>query len=87
MEKPQAEICLPLAEAAADALQTPIEELPPLSRSVDVDGLDAIVSNNPSHDVTITFSYAGLRVHVHSDEFVYVHPLRDEQQDRPENAQ
>lgn len=84
MGKPQAEICMPITEAAADVLQTPIEELPPLSSSVDIDGLDAIVSNNPDHEVMIAFSYAGLRVHVHSDDFVYVHPLHRGRQSRTE---
>lgn len=86
MGDPRAEISIPIAEAAADALQTPIEELPPLSNSVDVDGLDALVSNDPDHDVAITFPYAGLQVHVHSDDIVYVHPNDDGRRDPRANA-
>lgn len=85
MEESRTEICMPIAEAAADALQKPVEELPPLSGAVDVDGLDALVSRNPDNEVTVTFSYAGLYVHVHSDDVVYVHPIHDGRRDRPES--
>lgn len=63
-----------VTEAVSDALEVPIEELPPLSESISLDGLDAIVSSGNDTDVAVTFSYAGLRVFVHSREFVYVRP-------------
>lgn len=66
-------VLLLVSEAVSDALETPIDELPPLSESIDLDGLDAVVSHSAA-DVAVTFSYAGLRVFVHSDGFVYVGP-------------
>jgi hypothetical protein len=65
-----------VTEAASDALETPIEELPPLSQSIDLDGLNAVVNCPDAADVTVCFSYAGLRVFVHSSGFVYVRPTR-----------
>lgn len=61
-----------VSQAVSDALETPIEDLPPLSESIDLDGLDAVVSRTDVADVTVTFSYAGLRVFVHSEGIVYV---------------
>ena len=69
------EISMPIAEAVSDALETPIEELPPLSRAIDLDALDAVMTHKRSDDVTVTFSYAGLRVLIHSTNTVYVRPL------------
>lgn len=66
-----------VTEAVSDALDVPIEELPPLSESINVDGLDAVVSPGSATDITVTFSYASLRVFVHSQEFVYVRPTRE----------
>lgn len=68
---------MPIARAVSDALETPIEELPPLSTAIDLDGLDAVITNSRSSDVTVTFSYAGLRVLIHSSNTVYVSPLDD----------
>jgi hypothetical protein len=75
-----------IAEAVSDALDVPIEELPPLSRSVDLDGLEAIMTDGQSQNVMIAFSYAGHRVHVHSNSAVYVHPVEDGHVDRPETT-
>lgn len=72
---------MPIAEAASDALETPMEELPPLSTAIDLDGLDAVITNSQSNDVTVIFSYAGLRVLVHSSNTVYVRPLRSAERD------
>jgi len=69
------EIAMPIAEAVSDALGTRIEELPPLSHAIDLDGLDAVITNDQSDDVTVTFSYAGHRVLIHSSNTVYVRPL------------
>jgi hypothetical protein len=77
MGEPPDEVLLPIVESASRALETPVEELPPLSEAVSVDGLAAIVDADESHDVTVTFAYAGLRVLVHSGRTVYVTPIRD----------
>ena len=71
-----------ITEAVSDALNTPMEQLPPLSQSIDLDGLVEIVTENRSHDVTVTFSYAGHRVLVHSDGTVYVRPIQNDNTDR-----
>lgn len=63
-----------LAEAVSDALEAPIEELPPLSESINLDGLAAVVRQGDAADVTVIFSYAGLRVFVHSGGVVYARP-------------
>jgi hypothetical protein len=81
MERPPRKVWMPIAEAASDALETPMEELPPLSTAIDLDGLDAVITNSQSNDVTVTFSYAGLRVLVHSSNTVYVRPLRSAERD------
>ena len=59
-----------------------MEELPPLSQSIDLDGLVEIVTENRSHDVTVTFSYASHRVFVHSDNAVSICPIRDDDTER-----
>lgn len=82
MAIPPDEPLMAVAEVVSDALETPIEELPPLSESVDLEGVDRLVTDHPSHDVTITFSYAGLRVLVHSGPTVYVRPLRADEGDK-----
>lgn len=64
-----------VAETAADALETPVTELPPLSDAVDPDALAALASS-PATDspggVTITFTYAGLDVVVYGGPTVTV---------------
>ena len=71
-----------IAEVVSDVLDTPMEELPPLSQSIDLEGLHAVVTNDGSHDVTVTFSYAGHRVLVHSNNTVYVRPIQNDNTDR-----
>jgi hypothetical protein len=78
MDQAPEEVTVPIVETASDALGTGVEDLPPLSESVPLDGLDAVVAD-PSQDVTVTFSYAGLRILVHSGGTVYAGPARDEQ--------
>ncbi|MDV7348427.1 HalOD1 output domain-containing protein [Halorubrum distributum] len=78
MRGPSEEPLLTIAETVSDALNTPVEELPPLSHSIDLDGLEAIVTENRSHNVTVTFPYAGHRVLVHSDSTVYVSPIQND---------
>ncbi|MGM0370889.1 MAG: HalOD1 output domain-containing protein [Halobacteriota archaeon] len=67
-------VLLLITEAVSDMLGRPIEELPPLSESINLEGLDAVMSHTAS-DVAVIFSYAGLRVFVHSEGFVYVRPM------------
>lgn len=72
------EITVTVSEAVADALATPIEELPPLSNAIDLDALGAIVSSKTNArppDVTVRFEYLGLEVFVHSGGMVYAQPI------------
>lgn len=71
------EVSITVAELAADALETPIEELPPLTNSIDPDALNQIAHNDSLDDITVAFSYAGLHVSVHADKTVYVEPIHD----------
>ena len=77
MRESSEEPLVTITEAISEELNTPMEELPPLSQSIDIDGLVEIVTENRSHDVTVTFLYASHRVLVHSDNAVYVRPVRD----------
>jgi hypothetical protein len=80
------DICVTVSETVSDALGEPVDALPPLSDAIHTDGLDAVVTNDRSHDVTVTFSYAGMRVLVHSDSTVYVCPLRASRTDSPDTC-
>jgi hypothetical protein len=71
-----------IAETVSDALNTPIDDLPSLSQSIDPEGVNAIITDDRSHDVTVTFSYAGLRVLIHSTNTVYVQPIQRTNTDR-----
>ena len=82
MKEPLEEPLVTIAKVVSDALNTPMEALPPLSQSIDLEGLDAVVTNDRSHDVTVTFSYAGHRVLVHSNNTVYVRPIQNDNTDR-----
>lgn len=67
-----------VVETICDALETPVEELPPLSNQIDLDALDGLMSvaeTEPSSDVTVSFTYAGLHVMVFSNKTVYVRPI------------
>lgn len=68
------ETLLAVLEAVSNRLGTPVDDLPPLSESISLDGLEAVTESGKPDDVTVGFSYAGLRVFVHSGEFVYVRP-------------
>lgn len=70
---------MPITEAVSEAVDTPVETLPPLSDAIDLEGLETLMTDNPAHDVTVIFAYAGLRVLVHSDRTVYVRPLQNAQ--------
>lgn len=72
------EIMVTVSETVADALETPIKELPPLRNAINPDALGAIVSSKTHAqppDVTVTFEYAGLEVFVHSGGMVYAQPI------------
>lgn len=87
MESHSDEVTLRVVETASDALETPVEELPPLSENIDVDALNAIVPLTPADQppyVTVTFSYAGLNVGVRAGNTVSVSPIRSEN-DEPLN--
>lgn len=80
------EVCVTVTETVSDALETPVEDLPPLSNAIDIDALDALVRSTGaagSPGVTVTFTYSGLRVLVQSGQIVYVRPLRDLEGGRP----
>lgn len=64
-------------EEVADAVGRLVEGLPSLSQSINPDALNALITGNRSHDVTVTFAYAGARVLVHSDGTIYVRPLEN----------
>lgn len=71
------EISTSVLETVSAMLEIPVETLPPISDAIDVSGLEALITDNQAHDVTITFAYAGLRVLVHSNRTVYVRPLQN----------
>ena len=78
MHHPPPGLTIRVIEAVSEASETPIEDLPPLSNSINIGAAADIVTDEPSHDVTITFAYAGMRVLIHSNTMVYVSPIRDE---------
>ncbi|SMO53757.1 HalOD1 output domain-containing protein [Halorubrum cibi] len=80
------DICVTVSETVSDALDEPVDALPPLFDAIDTDGLASMVTNDRSHDVTVTFSYAGMRVLVRSDSTVYVDPLRTARSDSLDNC-
>ena len=78
MNSPSDRLVVTVTEVISDALETPVEELPPLCRVIDLDGLDRLVSSNENTcatDVTVLFKYAGLKVIVHSGGLVYAAPI------------
>lgn len=72
------EITVPLAETVFGSLETPASELPPLSDAIDLDALEALVPADGPPDVTVAFSYEGLRVFVHSGRVVCVRSIPGE---------
>lgn len=70
-----------ISDAVADSLEAPMEELPPLSDSIDLDALETLLpstANEPPSGVAVSFQHAGLRVHVYSGYTVYVRPISDD---------
>ena len=77
METPSNEITVSVSEAASEVLETPIEELPPLSDVIDPDALDTLGSttrDGPPPCITVIFEYAGVELVVRLDEMVYARP-------------
>jgi len=69
-----------VTEVVSDALEKPVNDLPPLSRVLDPDALNRLVSSNTSTrspEVTVIFEYASLKVVIHSQEVVYARPIDD----------
>ncbi|SFR49447.1 MULTISPECIES: HalOD1 output domain-containing protein [Halorubrum] len=83
MSSAHEEICVTVSETVSEARDEPVDALPPLSDAIDTDGLDAIVTGDSSHDVTVAFSYAGMAVFVYADSTVYVRPERPREDSVP----
>ena len=69
-----------VTEVVSDALKKPVDDLPPLSRVIDPDALNRLVSSNTSTrspEVTVIFEYASLKVVIRSQEVVYARPIDD----------
>lgn len=78
MNSPQErEIVSTVANEVSNALKKPVEQLPPLSEEIDLDALDTIVPTDSSRNVTVTFTYEGLHVFVHSGRIVRVRQPRE----------
>lgn len=77
MDQPPSEIIPRVTTEVALAAGTPITELPPVTEAINPDGLESLVTDEKSHDVRITFTYAGHRVNVHADNTVYVRGIHD----------
>lgn len=73
------ELAVPLAETVSDSLEVPATELPPLSSAIDLDALERIVPAEATPDVTVAFSYEGLRVFVHSGGTICVRSIPDDE--------
>lgn len=84
MSNAHEEICVTVSETVSEARGEPVDALPPLSDAIDTDGLDAMVTGDPSHDVAIAFSYAGMAVFVYADSTVYVRPERPREDGVPD---
>lgn len=72
------ELIATVVETVADNVETPIEDLPLLTNTIDPDALDAFVPADPASSVTVTFMYADRRVLIHADHIghiVYVRPI------------
>lgn len=72
------QLLLSLVDTVSDAQETPMEELPPLNDSIDLDALNGLVTDDQSSDVAVSFEYDGLRVLVRSRETVYARPIRED---------
>lgn len=81
MSQPPNEITVPIAEAVSDTLETPIEELPSLVDTIDLDAVESLVPSTATTGdphVAVSFTYANLRIWVYSGNTVYVRPTDNE---------
>lgn len=74
----QREMAVLVAETIDDSLDPPIDELPQLSNEIDLEALDMIIPSDTTPEVSVIFTYQGLRVLVHSGRTVYVQPIPSE---------
>lgn len=74
MPQAQADPLVAITEVVADAVDTPMEDLPPLRESIDPEALMTLLVDDTSTDVTVTFTYAGRDVLVSNEGIVYVWP-------------
>lgn len=87
MGKPPEELLVVITEAVADSLGRPIDALPPLIETIDPERLVRLLSTaNDSSDVSVSFQYADHRVHVLSEQTVYVRPLPAEHEEPVERV-
>ena len=78
MERCPDELTISIIQAIADVLDRPVEDLPPISNSIDLGALDAIVPTDSTADVTVSFRYEDLYIVVRSGYVVYVQPINRE---------
>ena len=75
MQQVTDETTLTVVKTVSDVLGVAHDELPPLSNSIDLDALDAAVTDDPAANVVVKFTYAGLRVTVSSRETASARPI------------
>lgn len=75
MVPPRNETVVSIIQMVADASDTRVEALPPLTDIIDPDALDTIATSDLPGDVTVTFTYTGRDVLVRSGNTVYVKPV------------
>lgn len=75
MEQFPEQTTVTVVETVSKALGTPHTELPPLSNAVNLDALNAAMTADSASDVTVMFTYSGLRVTVYSRETAYARPI------------
>lgn len=68
-----------VVRAVAATVGRPPDDLPPLNRYVDPDALDTLVDTATSRrgTVTVSFEYAGVDVHIDSEDGITVWPAAD----------
>ena len=72
------ETILAVAETVSRELEIPVTEVPSLTRSIDIEALTSLVANDPTGNLTVSFTHAGLQVIVHSNDSVIVRPTLED---------
>lgn len=80
------EIAVPVSETVFESLERRVDELPPLSDAIDLEGLDSSIPTEATPEVTVAIRYAGLRVVVHSGRAICVSADRSAGSDRPDTG-